>query len=204
MSNVAFTSLFHFDKIGRKHIEEKTDNPEYDLENLTQEHKHLKPFFFHPNEALGKSQIRQINQLKPIEMSDEDLALLRSLNSDKYGFSPDGREFWVHSKKKKEDGTYSFITGDGKLQEGQDKKEFIKDIIGDDAQGFNVTGKGHDGDPVSMAIVYNKNTKETTLYSTKYSDGEACLEYIGEDGFREAILDSLKELKTIYGATVWK
>lgn len=49
-----------------------------------------------------------------------------------------------------------------------------------------------------------RKQKGTIIYSSKYPDGKACLEYMGKDGFREAILDNLKELKTIYGATVWK
>ena len=188
MSNISFGSMFNPERIERKDIEKKLNNPEYNIEHL----------------RYGRSQAGKMNELKPVMLSEEDLSLLKSLSSHKYGFSPDGREFWVHSKNKKEDGTYTFTMADGKLKEGMNKKEFVKGLIGDDVQGLNVAGKTLDGEPVSIAFVYDKENEGTTIYSSKYPDGEACLEYLGKDGFREAIFDNLKELKTIYGATVWK
>lgn len=211
MSDSEFSASENFLKYGRaeKDIEEHIcvgclNNPEYNLENLKAGREISRALPLYPTETLGRSQIREVGNLEPIKMSDEDLSLLRSLSSDKYGFSPNGREFWVHSKNKKEDGTYTFTMADGKLKEGTNKKEFIKGLIGDDVQGLNVAGKTLDGEPVSIAFVYDKENEGTTIYSSKYPDGEACLEYLGKDGFREAILDNLKELKTIYGATVWK
>lgn len=204
MNDVSFGSAFHFNEIGRNGIEEKLTNPEYNIEHLRYGRELSEPLPMYPSEALGRSQAGKMNELKPVMLSEEDLSLLKSLSSHKYGFSPDGREFWVHSKNKKEDGTYSFTMADGKLKEGMNKKEFVKGLIGDDVQGLNVAGKTLDGEPVSIAFVYDKENEGTTIYSSKYPDGEACLEYLGKDGFMEAIADNLKELKTIYGATVWK
>ena len=204
MNNVSFGSIFNPERIGRKDLENKLNNPEYNIEHLRCGRELSEPLPMYPNEASGRNQAGQTSQLKPVMLSDDDLSLLGSLSSHKYGFSPDGREFWVHSKNKKEDGTYSFTMADGKLKEGMNKKEFVKGLIGDDVQGLNVAGKTLDGEPVSIAFVYDKENEGTTIYSSKYPDGEACLEYLGKDGFRETIFDNLKELKTIYGATVWK
>ena len=204
MNSVSFGSMFNPERIGKKDLEKKLSNPEYNIEHLRYGRELSEPLPMYPSEALGRSQVGKINQPKPVMLSDEDISLLSSLSSHKYGFSPDGKEFWVHSRQKQEDGTCSFVMGDGRLKEGVSKKDFIKGLIGDDVQGLNVAGKTLDGEPVSIAFVYDKETKGTTIYSSKYPDGEACLEYMGKDGFREAVLDSLKNLKNVYGATVWK
>lgn len=204
MSNISFGSMFNPERIRGKSIEKELNNPELNLEHLQKgrELSRLLPSF--PDDSAGRCQVRKGDSLTSINMSDEDLALLRSLSSNKYGFSPDGESFWVHSKKVKEDGTYTFTMSDGKLEEGADKKEFIEKLIGDDAKGLNVVGKDKNGNPVALAFVYNEDTKGTTIYSSEYKEGEACLEYMGKDGFREAIADGLKNLKSIKGATVWK
>ena len=176
VSNVSFGSMFNPERIERKDIEKKLNNPEYNIEHLRYGRELSEPLPMYPSEALGRSQAGKMNELKPVMLSEEDLSLLKSLSSHKYGFSPDGREFWVHSKNKKEDGTYSFTMADGKLKEGVNKKEFVKGLIGDDVQGLNVAGKTLDGEPVSIAFVYDKENEGTTIYSSKYPDGEACLE----------------------------
>lgn len=165
MNDVSFGSAFHFNEIGRNGIEEKLTNPEYNIEHLRYGRELSEPLPMYPSEALGRSQAGKMNELKPVMLSEEDLSLLKSLSSHKYGFSPDGREFWVHSKNKKEDGTYSFTMADGKLKEGMNKKEFVKGLIGDDVQGLNVAGKTLDGEPVSIAFVYDKENEGVIFHA---------------------------------------
>lgn len=182
----------------------KHENTEIEIKRL--ENRPISQLKFYPSspiESLGRSQVTIKGKPSPIILSDEDLSLLEKLNAKKYGFHPNGRDFWVHSKQQKEDGSFGYCLGDGKIQDNTSPKDFIKKLIDDDVQAINITGRNNYGEDVALAFILDKDTNSVKIYSEKSPKGEDCIEYSGIDGFRSAIYDSVKNFKRIYGTTIW-
>lgn len=222
-SGISFGSMFNPEKVSRRHVEGALINPENNLERLNahqagralsdeefieqnleglrNREEPSRQFPVSPQDALGRSQIKTPNS---INLSDEDAALLKTLSFEKYGFFNDNGNFWVQSKKQKENGSFGFTLGDGILTQEMTKQDFVKNLVNNNVQAFNISGINKDGDKLNKTFILDKDTNNVTIYSSEYPDGEACLELFGFDDFKSAIDDTIDNLDTIYGATVWK
>ncbi|HIS88073.1 TPA: hypothetical protein IAA87_01425 [Candidatus Avigastranaerophilus faecigallinarum] len=188
-------------------IDSGLGNPERNIEKLKygQEIEPSKLFSITPQALLGRSQVKMPKRKNPAEPNDEDKKLLSKLSMKKYGFYENSNEFWIHSNTKKEDGTHSFTLGDGKLQENITRADFIKGLVTEDVQGFNISGVKKDGSgKLSATFIHDKETGFVTIYSSDYDQEAACLECYGFEDFKTAINSLIDSLDTIIGATIWQ
>lgn len=187
-------------------IDEDIDNPERNIENLKygQEVEPSKSFSITPQESLGRIHVMMSNRTNSAEPNYEDKELLSKLNFKKYGFYENNNDFWVHSSTKKQNGSRSFALGDGRLQNGTNRADFVKGLINENVQGFNIVGTNNEGTKFSATLVYDKDTELVTIYSSDQNLDSACLEFFGFDDFKSAIYSTIDKLDTITGVTVWQ
>ena len=188
-------------------ISKDFDNPEKNIEKLRygQEVEPSKSLMMTPQELLGRCQAEMQQYINPSTLNKQDKELLSKLNFKKYGFYKNSNDFWFHSSTKKEDGTSSFALGDGKIQNGLTHADFVKELINENVQGFNITGNKKDGSGrVSTTFIHDKETGAVTIYSSDYNQDEACLECYGYEDFNIAINSLIDSLDLISGVTVWQ
>jgi len=196
ISSVSFGSMFNPERI-------RGFNPEHDIEGLKKEVERPKDFYNLPNESIGRSQVI-INQKFPhkLELSNSDKTFLSELNSDVYGFHGNSDRFWVHSKKATKGNIANISMGDGKLTD-KSRHEFIKDLINEKTQAFQIAGSDRLSGNKLITVVKNSETNTSTMYTC---DSRQCYSINLDNNFDieklvSAITDHLTEIQ---GATVWK
>ncbi len=199
ISGVSFDSMFNPERIGGNNI----FNPEHDIEELKNDAERPKDFPAFPNEQIGRSQVKSSRKLPhKLELSDEDKNFLSKLNSDTYGFYGTNNKFWVHSKKPGKANIPNMIMGDGKLKD-ESRHDFIKDLINDEVQAFQIAGNDECGGNKLITVVKNNETDTFTMYTC---DSKQCYPMnldsnVDVKELASAITDNLL---IVQGATVWK
>ena len=196
ISSVSFGSMFNPERIS-------AFNPEHDIEELKNDVERPKDFPAFPNETIGRSQVKTSQKLPhKLELSNEDKNFLSKLNSDMYGFHGTGNEFWVHSNKPTKGNMPNMIMGDGKLID-KSRHDFIKELIDDKTQGFQIAGNDKLGGKKLITVVKNNETGTSTMYTC---DSKQCYpRNLDSDVDIKKLASAITDnLVVVHGATVWK
>ena len=199
ISSISFGSMFNPEKISGNGI----FNPEHDIEELKNDVERPKDFPAFPDESIGRSQIKTSRKLPhKLELSGEDKDFLSKLSTDMYGFHGTGNKFWVHSKKPGKANVPNMIMGDGKLKD-KSRHDFIKELINDETQAFQIAGNDKFGGNKLITVVKNNETNTLTMYTC---DSKQCYPMnldsdVDIKKLASAITDNLV---VVHGATVWK
>ena len=195
--NVTFGSMHGFEGIGRKAL-----NPEHNLEQLKNDAERPKDFPAYPNETIGRSQVKTRAGLPhKLELSGEDKEFLSELSSSMYGFHPMSNDFWVHSKKPAKGRTPNIIMGDGRLTPDMTRHDFVKTLVNDDTQAFQIAGRDKLGGHKLITVVKNTDTDTTTMYTC---DSKQCYPLVidGDVDIQKIASSITSNLDSIQGATI--
>lgn len=202
--------IFGPERISRRPVEGSLINPESNLERLNIHQSQSDRFGKSDSETkidalksgtdvqsvLGRSQVKPVfKNPKPIILSPADESFLKTLNVKKYGFHPNGKSFWVHSK----DGL-----GDGKIKNGQSENDFIKGLINDDVKAITVAG-ADDGRNSTTILINNAETGKVKMYTgNDVNSYSLSLTLSDTQTFKDVVYRAVGSLDNIYGATVWE
>ena len=202
---ISFGSMFNPERVSGRYAELGLNNPEYNIEGLKNDAERPKDFPVFQNESIGRSQVKTNNlknlNPKKLELSDEDKVFISKLNSKMYGFHSNSNDFWVRSIKPVQAGVPNIILGDGKIVNGSSRQEFVKNLINDDTQAFQIAGQDIYGGNKLITVVNNNETGITTMYTC---DSKECypvaIDCKDIKLLKSAIIDNLS---AVQGATVW-
>lgn len=203
---ISFGSLFNPERVPRKFEIPDLDNPEHDIEQLKNDAERPKDFPAFPNELIGRSQLTKTAPKRPypvkVELTDEDKDFLSKLSSKQYGFHPNSNKFWFHGRKPAQGGAPNMIMGDGMLPKNTSRHDFIKGLVDDKAEAFQIAGKDKLGGNKLITVVKNNKTGEMTMYTC---DSKTCYPVVVDGGNTKALANAItNNLTEIQGATVWK
>lgn len=199
VSNVSFSPM-----LNPQRISGGISNPEHNIEGVKNDAERPKDFPAYPNDLIGRSQVKT-SQILPhkLELSNEDKDFLSKLSSDMYGFYGNTNDFWVHSKKPAQGCIPNMIMGDGELTNNMTRHDFVKGLVNNETQAFEIAGNDELGGNKLVTVVKNSETNTVTMYTCdskqcypKIFDGNVDIEKLAS-----AITD---DLIAIQGATVWK
>lgn len=202
--NTSFGSMFNPERISRRNFE-NLSNPEHNIENLKNDAERPKDFPAFPNESIGRSQVAKTNYKLPhkLELSQEDKEFLSKLTSVKYGFHGNSNDFWFHSYKPTPDNIPNLSMGDGKLENNKTREDFVKELVDNETQAYQIAGIDKLGGNKLITVVQNNKTNTTTMYTC---DSKQCYPLVFDGNIEnkklaESIVDMLN---TVQGVTIWK
>ena len=203
MTSISFGSMFNPERVSAS----KAFNPEHNLEGFAYgDAERPKDFPAFPNDQIGRSQVKTgVKRPMPhkLELTNEDKEALSKLTSSMYGFHGNSNDFWVHTKKPMQGQIPNLTMGDGKLQEGTTRHEFVENLIDDKTKAFQIAGTDQYGGNKLITFVKNDEAGTITLYTC---DSKECYPVVLEGegnipAFASAITDNLV---SIQGVTTWK
>lgn len=199
VSNVSFGSMFNPERINGGVF-----NPEHDVECLKNDAEKPKDFPAFPNESVGRSQVKVAAKLPhKLELSSEDKNFLSKLSTNTYGFNENSNEFWVHSRKATQGRIPNLVMGDGKLVGNQTRHNFVKELVNNETQAFQIAGNDKLGGMKLVTVVKNTNSDTVTLYTC---DSKQCCPMVldGDIDIQKLASAITDNLDTIQGVTIWK
>lgn len=201
--NTSFGSMFNPERISRRNFE-NLSNPEHDIERLKNDAERPKDFPAFPNESIGRSQVKTNSKFPhKLELSQEDKEFLSKLTSVRYGFHGGSNAFWYHSYEPTSDNIPNLTMGDGKLENNKTREDFVKELVDDESQAYQIAGSDKFGGYKLITVVQNSETNTATMYTC---DSKQCYPIVFDGNIEnkklaESIVDMLN---TIQGVTLWK